>query len=394
MSRYPDAVWRPVARYQPGGRVAQKMTARRVCLHTAVSNGSSLYPYFSRDGNPVAHFYVDKEGRVEQYIDTGYKSTANLYGNHDIISVESWDGAGVLWDSRTSNVPPWNDAQVNALVKLLAWISDEHKIPLVALPDSKTGRNGVGWHRQGCDPYRAAGGEKWSLAYGKVCPGDKRIAQIPSILREASEFDMALTPEQINEIAAAVWAHDGIPNDSGNVANPVIQAKSALARLLTRSRDSAPKVDQVLQKLDALLAAEPPVEVIETVVVTTGKPLPTVDIARVARAAGFTDSSVLVVAVAVALAESNGYEKAVGGPNQGEGPAQYSYDFGLWQINGFWHNPTDAQKFVGAENAKMAFKIYTDRGNSFTPWSVYNSGSYLKRLSEAQAAVAELNKGS
>lgn len=388
MSRYPQGVWRPVSRYQSGGRVARSMSPRRICLHTAVSNSSSLYPYFSRDGNPCAHFYVDRVGRVEQYIDTSIRSTANLFGNHDIVSIESWDGAGTgMWSG--SNVPPWNAAQLAALAALLRWLSDTHGIPLVALPDSKTGRTGVGWHRQGCDPYRAAGGEKWSLAYGKVCPGDKRIAQIPALLREADD-DMALTPDQLAAIADAVWSADCIPNDSGNAANPVIQAKSAMDRLLKRSGKlsvsppaSQSSVDALAARLDALTTAPT-----ETVVVTTGKPLAALDIAKVASEAGFTDAE-LAVATAIALAESNGYEKAVGGPNRGAGAAQGSYDFGLWQINGYWHKPSDAQKFVALENAKMAHKIYSERGN-WTPWSVYNSGSYMTRMPEAQSAVAVL----
>jgi hypothetical protein len=34
----------------------------------------------------------------------------------------------------------------------------------------------------GCDPWRVSGGELWSKAYGKVCPGDRRIDQLIDVV--------------------------------------------------------------------------------------------------------------------------------------------------------------------------------------------------------------------
>lgn len=229
----------------------------------------------------------------------------------------------------------------------------------------------------------------------KDCPAPDGWAALPRIqqltdryVKEGLDEDMALTPEQLAAIADAVWSADCIPNDSGNAANPVIQAKSALDRLLKRSNKLSASPPASQASVDALAARLDQMAPAETVVVTTGKPLSALDIATAASAAGFLDEE-LVVATAIALAESNGYEKAVGGPNRGTGPAQGSYDFGLWQINGYWHKPTDQQKFVAVENAKMARAIFTERGN-WTAWSVYNSGSYMTRMAEAQGAVAAL----
>jgi len=164
------------------------MTPRRLILHTAVSNATpSMHSYFNVSGRATSHFYVGRNGEGEQYIDTDYRSTANLDGNKDCITVESWDGYPA-WSG--SNVPEWTPAQIDWLIDLAAWCHAEHGIPLVQLPSSAPGTQGIGWHRQGIDGNfpsgllagRVSGGEKWSSSGGKVCPGDNRIRQIPAII--------------------------------------------------------------------------------------------------------------------------------------------------------------------------------------------------------------------
>jgi len=84
MALYATARFRPVTRYKPGvaGSVARRMsTARRLILHTAVSSNTSLFDFFSVPGRSTSHFYVAHDGSVEQYIDTGIRSTANLQAN-------------------------------------------------------------------------------------------------------------------------------------------------------------------------------------------------------------------------------------------------------------------------------------------------------------------------
>lgn len=400
MAVYPGALWRPIARYRPGGSVNRAMTPKRICLHTAVSNGSSLYNYFATPGVAVAHFYVNAQGTVEQYVDTAHQATANLNGNHDIISIETWDGARVLWDPNTSNVPPWNPAQVKELKLLLGWLCKTHKIPPVVLPDSKPGRTGVCWHRQGVDPYRVAGGETWSKAYGKICPGNKRVAQIPFLLKALqnppkptpapvpkppegptvtpAELETLLRKVIIEEVPDVVWRADVIPNESGNVANPTIQARSAFDRLLRRSLTTSADLKLLLDRVAALQ----PGDELERVVVTTGRPMATIDLVKLAAHVGFTDSELAPI-VAIILAESNGVVKAVGGPN-----SNGSYDSGLAQINDV-HQPTQAQRFDPVENLKLARKIYLDRASTFRAWATYNSGAYRTRLQEAEVAVTE-----
>jgi hypothetical protein len=121
-----------------------------------------------------------------------------------VIAIENEDIGGPfpLWNG--ANVPPLTDAQVEACAAILAWAHQEHGIPLQLCPDSRPESRGLAYHRQGIDgnfggflfPGRVEGGEVWTRHFGKVCPGDNRIAQLPEILRLASKEDeMPLTPE-------------------------------------------------------------------------------------------------------------------------------------------------------------------------------------------------------
>lgn len=160
---------------------------RGVILHTAASeaNGERTYQYWNRDPKAGAssHFYVDRDGTVWQLVDTSRIAFTSGRANTSTIGVET-QGHGH---------EPWTPAQVRALASLLAWCAKTHGIPLAAMPDSKAGRRGVGWHALGVPATRLqklrgvsqTGGELWSSAVGKVCPGAKRIAQIPGILQAA-----------------------------------------------------------------------------------------------------------------------------------------------------------------------------------------------------------------
>lgn len=146
-----------------------------VCIHTIVGYQS---------GGNAAHFTTGASGKIVQARDTNYRSAANLHGNHRVIAIENEDhGPAYQWVGGAP--PPFTPAQCEAIAKILVWCHKTHNIPLTLIPDSKPGRRGIGYHRQGIDgnftgPYkgRVVGGELWSSAFGKVCPGDKRIAQL------------------------------------------------------------------------------------------------------------------------------------------------------------------------------------------------------------------------
>lgn len=178
MGWYPHAVRKEVKRFRT------KMKPNRINLHTAVSNTTSLFSYFNQPGKVCSHFYIREDGVIEQYIDTKYRAAADLQGNPDTISIETWDGYKRLW-TKGEDLPEWTGRQVGALVNLLIWLAAEHDIPLTRLPHSRPGFRGVGFHRQGIDPWRVDGGLVFSKAYGKICPGDRRIAQIDSIITMA-----------------------------------------------------------------------------------------------------------------------------------------------------------------------------------------------------------------
>jgi hypothetical protein len=194
MAWYPGAKKREIRKHR-----TRIQGPRRVINHVAVSNGKSLYGYFSLPStNVCSHFYVAKDGTVEQYVSTAYRAPANYQANDDSISIET---AGGVTDA---NSEPWTPQQVVALIKLHRWIHDAHDIPMVMLPDSKSGRRGVGYHRQGIDPWRVSGGEYWSTARGKICPGSKKISQLPGIVRLAKEDDedMPTAREVADELAS------------------------------------------------------------------------------------------------------------------------------------------------------------------------------------------------
>lgn len=187
MPKYPDAVWRPVDRYQQG-ELRIRIQPRRFVHHTAVSAAASMHDFFNQDGQPTPHFYVNETGGLEQYIDTDYRATACLDGNHDCIAIESWDNG-----APGGKVPPWTGGQVETIAKLLAWCHSVHGIPLERLSSSKPGTTGVGWHRHGCDGNfghplgsllggRVDGGERWTESFGKQCPGDAKIRGVVALI--------------------------------------------------------------------------------------------------------------------------------------------------------------------------------------------------------------------
>ncbi|KOV85251.1 transglycosylase SLT domain-containing protein [Nocardia sp. NRRL S-836] len=117
-------------------------------------------------------------------------------------------------------------------------------------------------------------------------------------------------------------------------------------------------------------------------------------IAQHARAAGF-DGQGLTIAVAVALAESNGDPRAHNGK-----PPDDSY--GLWQINMLGAMGPERRRQYGLDsnqelfdprvNAEVANSLSRD-GRSWTPWSTYTNGAYRKYLDVARRAARGTGKG-
>ncbi len=108
-------------------------------------------------------------------------------------------------------------------------------------------------------------------------------------------------------------------------------------------------------------------------------------IALVAQKAGFTGNN-LVIAVAVALAESSGNANAMGDVTIGG-------SFGLWQIYCMAHpylippsSPDSVAWYDPYQNAQWAYRI--SGGSNWRPWSTYIHGTYRTFMPVARAAVS------
>lgn len=108
-------------------------------------------------------------------------------------------------------------------------------------------------------------------------------------------------------------------------------------------------------------------------------------VAQMARNAGFSEADIPTV-VAISQAESSGRANAVNNAN-----TNGTSDYGLMQINSVhsdllgkydWKDPQ--------QNLDMAYQIYKDAGNSFTPWSTYNSGDYNKFMNIGNGAASAI----
>lgn len=113
-------------------------------------------------------------------------------------------------------------------------------------------------------------------------------------------------------------------------------------------------------------------------------------LAGYAKGAGFTGNG-LVLAVAVALAETRGHPTATA-----HNPTPPDNSYGPWQINMYGKLGPDRRKRFGlsrnedlfnpATNAKAAYAI-SSKGKNFTPWSTYLDGKYLAYMSRARKAA-------
>ena len=175
----PGAVKKPLTRNYTNQ--TRKVT-NAVILHVAVSESASLHGWFS---NPRAqassHFYVRRDGTIEQYIPINKISWAGVQSDARAISVET-QGMGN---------GEWTDAQVWAMQRIIRYCQTVYPgIPSRVMKSSKTSETGVGWHALGVPSTYAqkvrrvsqTGGELWSGAVRKSCPGPDRIKQVPGLV--------------------------------------------------------------------------------------------------------------------------------------------------------------------------------------------------------------------
>ena len=239
MARYSGARWRPVTRYQPGvnGNLASPMDRYDAGVdHTFVGNVSSdqAFAHFNTPGQATPHFMVNKDGTVDQYIDTAYRSSAVLDGNPRCVTWETWDGYPNGWQD--GNAPLDNAEIVEAKAHLMVWLNREHGIPLTQLKSSKPTDRGMGWHRLGIDGNypeapgkllggRVFGGEHWSKSFGKTCPTDRRIHQfVEATLPRAVVLASQHQPKAVRVWAANLDFATGAKADAPHIAHLCEQA--------------------------------------------------------------------------------------------------------------------------------------------------------------------------
>lgn len=238
MARFPGAIWKPIT----AGKGRKKLTVyNRMNLHVAASEASSLHGYFNQSGIPDSHFYVRRDGTVEQYVDTSMRAFADLEGNDATISVETQGMGG----------GGWTPQQRESLAQLYAWAVRTHGLARKLATSSKMGAasQGLSWHRLGIDGNfpslpniragrgQRGGGMHYSTSGGKVCPGDDRIPQIPGI------FDRAVAILGGSTSKPTTPAQEE-PDLNTTQAKQLSEIHAALGKLSELHAGTAPKIDR------------------------------------------------------------------------------------------------------------------------------------------------------
>lgn len=201
MAVMPGAQWRPL----PNPSKTPMARYDLFLIHTMVGSLEGTDGYFrSGKTSSNSHFGVGGNGLKRQWIDTAVRSAANGAGNHRSITSENADMGPEFapWNTNDGNaVPALTPEQVEANAEIAAWAHLTHGVPLVAADTSRPNARGIGYHRLGCNPWRVSDGELWSSANGKVCPGPRRIAQIPQIIARARQIAAGQSSEEIDMTA-------------------------------------------------------------------------------------------------------------------------------------------------------------------------------------------------
>lgn len=262
--KYPHSDWRPLGR-----QTQPRMHSHDIiCLHTMVGYLSSTDVMFKRNGygGTESHFGIggkwgsdaDKnlDGVVYQWQDLDFTADANYRGNPRVVSIETADNA----PQSASNLAAWTPRQLDAIVKLVAWLCKKYNIPPIMVRDSKPGRRGIAVHRNGIEHsdgvdshpgWLVSGGERWSISRGKECPGDARIKQVSNII--IPRVQDVLTGDDNDMIEADFDRVEAMIKKQAAATTATLRAdiKNIMIEVLT-------KTDLVANKpTDAMLAIDP-----------------------------------------------------------------------------------------------------------------------------------------
>lgn len=149
---------------------AGRTPKNKFILHTSVGGIEAALREWRKKQVLWSTFYVELDGTITQFCDSGWHAQANGEASASAISVETEDHGRPerQWD-------PWSRAQITSLIKLIKWAATEHRIPLVRCP-SVNGA-GVGFHSM-------FGKSDWNKK-AHECPAAARIAQFNWIILPA-----------------------------------------------------------------------------------------------------------------------------------------------------------------------------------------------------------------
>lgn len=204
-------------------------------LHVDAGNSSSLFSYFNGPSDGIeSHFFVKKDGVVEQYRDTAFEADANLKANQFMKNGSRYGYVSIETQGLAKG--EWTAQQLASIKRLLRWLSEAHNFPLTKCKTPTS--PGVGYHTL----FGAPG--PWTPA-AKTCPGPDRVRQFDSILvpwmagESGEEFDV-ISPADVEKIAQAVL----------NKIEPRLKAYSADVKLYEAQTDD----DDANRAADATVA--------------------------------------------------------------------------------------------------------------------------------------------
>jgi N-acetylmuramoyl-L-alanine amidase len=209
VARCPFAIWRGSPNENPGAMVAEPFG---VVFHVMQGTLVGTEGEFSNAAKQKSsHFGVDKQGKLDQFVDTADKAWAEVGGNSFWWSIEH---EGLTGDSLTPE-------QIATDARLIAWLRTITAFPL-QLTDDPNGR-GLGWHGMGgaawgnhpnCpgEPIKANRQDIINLINGGIFNmlNDAEQAELLQKTRELHKFFL----EPVGDVNAGVpWAVNEILND-------------------------------------------------------------------------------------------------------------------------------------------------------------------------------------
>lgn len=161
MAWYPSAVRMEL---QPESDSQPAIQPTQFILHSIAApwDAERIFEYWRDSTNLESHFGLSYDGTVGQYLGTETRADANYRAN---LRPDGTGAVSIETASNLDHTDPWTDAQIISLIRLGAWLHQQHGIPLRICP---------AWDEPGYGYHRLF--PEWSVS-GTACPGDARVQQ-------------------------------------------------------------------------------------------------------------------------------------------------------------------------------------------------------------------------